>query len=283
MMKEMSIEEYKKVELGILRYFDSYCSRNKLRYLLAGGTLLGAIRHGGFIPWDDDIDIVMPRSDYMTFVRSFNKENNRYQVLSPFTIDGWYSTFAEIEDCKTVKIYENFDKRILSGVSIDVFPIDGAPENYLVRRIYWGIQNFLARIFILSQMRFSASKRYCLKCNAKKFLIKNKIRTAIKLILMPFAKCTIPLRLSVIVNKIGMIFDVDNCSYVGVSVFPLYGYKECMKSELLLQSIKWNFCNMQLNIPVGYEEYLKQHYGAYMQCPSDDQQVSHHHFKAFWK
>ena len=81
-MEIICLEELKKIELDILLYIDKVCSENDLRYMLCGGTLLGAVRHKGFIPWDDDIDIMMPRPDYNKFIEILNKSNGKYKILT---------------------------------------------------------------------------------------------------------------------------------------------------------------------------------------------------------
>ncbi|MDY6362361.1 MAG: LicD family protein, partial [Lachnospiraceae bacterium] len=91
-MKELDNETIKKLELNILKDVAGFCEKNGLRYYLCGGTLIGTIRHKGFIPWDDDIDIIMPRPDYMRFMKLYNQEKSFYRVHSLVTDPKWYST-----------------------------------------------------------------------------------------------------------------------------------------------------------------------------------------------
>ncbi|WP_298463816.1 LicD family protein [uncultured Mitsuokella sp.] len=108
-MKKIDNETLKVLELDILKDVADFCEENGLRYYLCGGTLLGCIRHHGFIPWDDDIDIIMPRPDYMKFIKLYNNKESVYRVNSLETDSSWYSAFAEVEDTRTLKIYTGFN------------------------------------------------------------------------------------------------------------------------------------------------------------------------------
>lgn len=128
-MKEMTLKEMQNFELDILKDFHEFCVSNNIRYSLDGGTLIGAIRHKGFIPWDDDIDVVLPRPDYEKLCSLYQSEKYR---LKCFQNDkNCYLGFARIYDFK----YTTFDTRYPwckdknVGLWIDIFPADGAPDN----------------------------------------------------------------------------------------------------------------------------------------------------------
>lgn len=131
MGKQISIQEIKQTELGILHYIDRVCQANGLRYVLAYGTLLGAVRHQGFIPWDDDIDIMMPREDYKRFLDITHKTtDSRYVTASMEHTKGYYYEFAKVYDNRT-RIEEKGVTAIDGmGVYVDIFPMDYRPKHY---------------------------------------------------------------------------------------------------------------------------------------------------------
>ena len=128
-MKRISFEEAKRVELDILLHVAKFCDEHGLRYFLAYGTLIGAVRHKGFIPWDDDIDIQMPREDYEKLLELYPKENTdeKYFLLAP-EMKGAHHPYAKIIDTRTVKKELGAKKNNPLGVDIDVFPLDGQPD-----------------------------------------------------------------------------------------------------------------------------------------------------------
>lgn len=281
-MRTVSEEEFKNIELDILKVVAEFCEKNGIRYYLCGGTLLGAIRHKGFIPWDDDIDIIMPRPDYVRFHELFNKENKRYQINSILNNPRWITTFAEVEDTRTVKEYTSFNADYIGGISIDVFPTDGSPNNKFIRRVYWEVMNFIERIAVLSHQKFCVSKHFSDQ-DVGYSKIKTVLRTSLKFLLIPLARLTLPFNLNLLVNIIGSSFDVDSSDYIGVVTFPHYGFKECVEGKPFLKLKKRIFENCMFNTPDGYEEYLSNLYGNYMKMPSEEKRVSHHNVKGFWK
>lgn len=239
-MREIQREELKKLEFDILKDVAEFCEKNQIRYYLCGGTLLGAIRHKGFIPWDDDIDIIMPRPDYIRFNNLYNKRDSNYKVHSLFTDKNWYSTFAEVEDTRTIKTYNGFNQLGTFGVNIDIFPIDGSPDEEMLRKIFWKINNVLARIATLSFQKFTVSKHFADQ-DVKHSVFKTALRTAVKFIAIPIARCFRPFNLNWIVTKRAMHYDVDGSEFIGVSTFPHYGYKECIKGKPFLNIQKRQF------------------------------------------
>ena len=127
-LKPMTLDEVKAVELEMLAEVDRFCRENDIRYSLAFGTLLGAIRHHGFIPWDDDIDIMLPRGDYERFLREYpRRSDRRYRIVSFRNKPNYWYGFAKIADPETL-LRENASDEP-TGVYIDIFPIDGMSAN----------------------------------------------------------------------------------------------------------------------------------------------------------
>ena len=143
-MKQINIEEIRKLQISILLYVHEFCKKNNIRYSLSGGTLLGAVRHKGYIPWDDDIDIMMPRPDYERFVNEFNENRKdvEYKVICSYNDSQFFQPFAKVVNTKTF-LKETYKRPVAQmGVYIDVFPIDGLPNDEQKREKYW---NFIAR------------------------------------------------------------------------------------------------------------------------------------------
>lgn len=131
-MKELSIREMQERQLAILDDISEFCQENHITYILIGGALLGAVREGKLIPWDDDIDLFMPRKDYRRFVSEF-KDSERLRLLDSSRVDEYYYPFAKVCD-RSTKMNENVDGLGMKpldclGVGIDVFPIDDYPDN----------------------------------------------------------------------------------------------------------------------------------------------------------
>ena len=129
-MKQISENEMKQLQIEMLQKIHDFCQTNNIDYFLAFGSLIGAVRHNGYIPWDDDIDIVMPRHDYEKFVKSFNGTYKDLECISPEIDWDYYAPYANVYDNRTLLIeeYINHGKNPI-GVKIDVFPLDGVPSD----------------------------------------------------------------------------------------------------------------------------------------------------------
>ena len=142
-MKEIFMDEIKKIELEILKDVAKFCDENAIDYYLAGGTLLGAIRHQGFIPWDDDIDVGMLRKDYDRLMEIFDKElGEHYELLTP-EIDSRYAcTVTHVQRKNTVFISEmTKDLKCNCRIFMDIFPFDNIPESVGFARVITGMSN----------------------------------------------------------------------------------------------------------------------------------------------
>lgn len=268
-MKEIGLDELKQLQLGILVKIDSFCNENGIKYFLDGGTLLGAVRHKGYIPWDDDIDIRMPREDYNKFLSIFNGKVENLVVDAPELNLAFYAPYANVYDTRTLLIEEYVSHRKENiGVKIDIFPMDNLPADDNLRECIYkqsircnnicGIKNQkLSNIHGVNKMKLIIKKIMWLLVDFEK-VQKNHIHI---------------LRKS---NELSNGLFADNV------VFPVYGPKT-IENRYVFPLTNIVFEEYQFKAPKDYDKYLKTLYGDYMQLPPVEKRVAHHHFIAYWK
>lgn len=261
-MKKILLSEQKVIMVNILDAVVSFCEKNNLRYFLAYGTTIGAVRHNGFIPWDDDIDICMPRPDYEYLLNNFDLCDSPFKTISLYNNQDFDVPFAKVHDTRTIIIEHKYHNSNY-GVYIDVFPIDGFKSEWQIQAC-WLLRKMLnCKKAALGQGRGT---------------IKDTAIRISKLILSPFSVRNIIL----LMNKIGIIKDYDQSKYVECF------YSTTTKKEKFLKSVFDNyklqyFEGKQYKIPADYDTYLRQQYGDYMKLPPIEKQVSHHDSEAWWK
>lgn len=273
MNNEITLKEMQQIELNLLLKFKKLCEENNLHYLLYGGTLLGAIRHKGFIPWDDDVDVIMPRNDYKKFIELFkNNQDPTINLLSAHNAPDYYLLFAKLVDTRTTVDYFGVRKINNLGVSMDIFPLDGMPEGEedsakllkwirLYKRIMWGA-------IITAERRIP--RKWYLK------LPKELINFCYRVI--GYKK---PMQM---VEQLVRRYNIENSKYVGSPVSS-WGNKRVgkIKKEKFFNHIPVEFCGHQFNAPAGYDEFLTLFYGDYMQLPPEEKRRTHHLFSVYWK
>ena len=151
-MKQITdIHELRSIQMGILDHVHEYCMEHGLRYFLSSGTLIGAVRHKGYIPWDDDIDIYMPRQDYEQFLHDFHDETGHFRLLAPPPVGGgrgeapYYYTFAKVVDTHT-RMVETETKGFEIGVYMDIFPVDYVTDDLKERQRVFSRKHLLYKI-----------------------------------------------------------------------------------------------------------------------------------------
>ncbi len=266
----LTSKECKEIQLKILEQVANICDENNLIYCICGGTLLGAVRHKGFIPWDDDIDICMPRKDYSQLI-SILKNQTQCDWLS--VIDGteqletkYYLPFAKAVNNKTIT--KQLGNNMEYGVFIDIFPLDKLPQQKIRRKLLM-YKFILLRAIILSMTTDFTTEKYSYKLYLKKLLnMFSKIvgkDNIYKYYKKEIKKCS----------------KINGSEYVG-NTFPRYGQKEILKEKLIFKTKKYTFENRKFYGPEDYDTYLSNFYGEYMKLPPEDKREDPHNIVA-WK
>ena len=267
--KYLSIEEKQRVSLDALVFLDDYCRKNGLRYYLAYGTLIGAVRHKGFIPWDDDIDVHIPRPDYEYILSNFNDPNGNFELYSCFSDKEYILPYAKIQNKNTARVIwgERLDHQ---GIGIDLFPLDGIPEDLEV------------------------AEREFLKQNKKWLKVTNRLER-----FRGIKPNTGMNYLKSILGKIAFSSGFLSRSIKELSISPFnIQYEEASKVATLvgLYSGKFrpfkkewfnpsqvDFSGYRFTAPSGYHEILSLLYGDYMHLPPEDERRSTHTDLFIWR
>lgn len=241
---------------------DAFCKKNGLNYSLAGGTLIGAIRHKGYIPWDDDIDIYMPRKDYDIFLKTFDGFNKRYKVYEWHEYPGMEVLFAKVGDTKT-KLSEQGNVREY-GVFVDVFPLDGVSDDVIKQR------RIFRKKLLLYVLAHGKSQQY--PADGK---ISHKLMWLVSR-LWPLSKRSTFERIENLIKKWPNALYVTNLASMGSNnpndAFPL---------ALFEPTIPADFEDRRYQVMKNYHEYLTKRFGDYMQLPPIEQRVQAHDLIAY--
>ena len=267
-----SDEEKKKwndILMGCLRKLMEICKEHNLTYFCLGGTVIGAVRHGGMIPWDDDIDIAMPRPDYDRFLQLCKSiDLGHYELATP-EMKGYPFFFSKFCD-KNTSLIELENVPCLYGIYIDIFPIDGTASDRteatrLMRKFKRCSNKIDATIAHLSL------REYLSLALQPKHWGRMAFQTAAFL----FGRETIRKRL---INKLNAIASAhDFSTAVNIANYGgAWAEKEIHPKEWILPLTQKSFEGIDVNIPGNYHDYLTQMYGDYMQLPPIEKRISHH-------
>lgn len=255
-----SLKEIQKIQVDTLRYIHKICEENNLSYFLCGGSLIGAIREHGFIPWDDDMDILMSRADYERLAKTINADKSSpYKMLTCTNSIYYYYAFGKVTDTRTIWKRKGYRKTKGLGVHVDVFPYDGLPEG---RK---NIEKYLKRIktyrAVIDAMETESSK----KIPGYNFFTGLAAKSA-----------------AIYINFLARQYKVENSKLVACSVAG-FGKKEIIRREAYADRILWDFDKEKFYVPIGYHEYLTNMFRDYMTPPSVTQRKSPHGVQAWWK
>lgn len=259
--REISLREAQIKQVSILKWFHEFCVDHELRYYIDYGTLIGAVRHKGFIPWDDDIDVTMPAPDYIKLGELLSSDmdflwnstfNDKLENL-PF------STLSKLESKEIFTECRFFPVRAWSGMGIDIFPICGYPKD------------------VEEQIKFRNEFMYWENVWSEKVVIPYGTEQ--------YSKST-QKRLFNKMNELLMRYDYDTATTIGVGYFgrftprPVDGTMT-MPSEWYKQYVMMEFEGEKYRCPVGYDQSLRKWYGDYMQLPPIEKQIPHGSYKIY--
>ena len=252
--KKLSNEQAKKICLDMLVEFDRVCNENNLRYILDYGTLLGCIRHKGFIPWDDDIDVTMPRNDYERLLQLAANDDTLFGEYQLATINNKHNIFkpyANIINKHTISISAERKEAFFYPLWIDIFPMDVFNEKNSLG-YYKKISKLVdkSRRFVMKYNSFSKQLFVRFFCNAKKSIKLMKKADAIA------KKNT---------HSSGLL----------TNYYSSYWHKDVSDISYYDNYIKGLFEGHSFRIPKDYAARLSKYYGDYMTLPPEDKRISH--------
>lgn len=268
-MKEMTLRDIQLFSLDILKDVHEFCIANGIRYSLAYGTLLGAIRHKGFIPWDDDIDIIMPRPDYERFCKTYNSKKGLF-IFSPLKRN-CYLNYARVCDLGQTYVHSTpWCKQSPTGLWIDIFPIDAVNQNEEREKEL----EFLTQ---LNKKRLVA--RFPMDNLKRDMPFKRRIATVVKKMLFFWTDVD---KIVEEYERYISRFDFQSSKWCGMRSITTYYMRDNYPTSFFDMYVDVDFEGNKFKAIAQYDEYLRIIYGDYMQLPPEEKRIRHPQ-EMYWK
>ena len=261
----MTLDEVKTVELQMLREIDAFCRKHDIRYSLAYGTLLGAIRHHGFIPWDDDIDIMLPRDDYERFLREYPRSpGHRYRIDCAYYTSRSTRCFAKVTDPRTL-LHEKSGNPP-TGIFMDVFPIDGMVGSDRWQDLCYRLAHFFGTMLGYKYSWHKVSRRF--------LLLKYPLRLLAWILPGRFFHWA--------ATGIPRGWFAFRCSKFAGCWWVRYGWRrERLPRKIFEEFTDLDFEGLTVRGISAWHDYLANLYGDYMKLPPESERVGDHLVEAF--
>ena len=274
-MQEITeIAELKEIQLGILRKVDELCKAHHLKYFMSDGTLLGAVRHKGYIPWDDDVDIMMPRPDYdklLAYLKNHIQEYPHLEVFNREECKNYPYMITRISDNRYEIDMAN-EKPYGMGVFIDIYPYDGLGKTK-DEAVKYGLKGDR-----LSSLCYQATREhFAIETTTSLF------RKIAKLPVYLYAKLRGKDCFQDKLEKLARVKDYDSSEYIGCVIWLSWGEKDIFPRKWFDETIMMPFGKYEFRVPKEYDKVLRHEYGDYMQLPPEKDRVGHHFFKVYKK
>lgn len=273
-MREINRNEAQQATLELMQKLHLICESNNFKYVLAYGTLIGAIRHKGFIPWDDDLDIMMPRKDYDALIDYFMQHEKEVYPLKLFSFetnkDYPYMIIRISDDRYEINTDNETDCGM--GVFIDIYPLDGLGNDYKQIKKDMKVTNWLSSLYFRST-RLSPIKR-------EDFSF---IRRVLEVILHYYSKFKTKKhfynKLSIYSKK----YTYEDSNFIGCTIWHSGVEKDIYQKAWFEKVEKCQFGKYEFYIPSEYDRILTMIYGDYMQLPPEKDRIAHHFYKTYLK
>lgn len=265
--ERINLLELKEIQIKILLNFLSFCDAYNLKYFVCYGTLLGAVRHGGYIPWDDDIDVMMPAKDYDFLIQNYNRFSDYYEIIDAGKFFNFYLPFAKLSQKNTILIEDvssNFDRL---GVNIDIFPLDTLPKSNVMSHITVFYFSLLKKMLTVKMVPLRKSRS-----NAKN--IQLLILKALLIFINYKYLVLIITKSRDVLSRFGN--GTKFACYVGI-----YNDRDIYEPDVFDRQVNLNFEGLRVNAPESYSKVLTKIYGDYMKLPPLEKRITHHHFEAY--
>lgn len=242
-----------KVEIDLLQVFAELCEKHHLRYWVAYGTLLGAVRHQGFIPWDNDVDVWMPREDYEKLLQIEQAEiPEPYFLQTTLNDNDYYCPYARLRNSNTTEIGVTRNNRCNNGIYLDVFPLDGFPCEKLTQKFRWHLIH-LINIYTHAYIYNHNPSRLTRFLNTLTHLPGFRPNLARNF-----------RRINALARKVPFsAADWVSCVVFPASPYPISNYRRADFDDTVMLPFEY----IQVAAPAGYDGFLKTRYGNYMQFP----------------
>lgn len=270
MKTELLLKEIQEGELQVVSVIDEICNKLNLCYFINYGTLLGAIRHHGFIPWDDDIDVVMPRDDYEVFIKYCREKAQSlkpYEIIHYTTEPNYVYPIARLSDSR-YQLQFNNAKPYRIGLFVDIYPLDGCGDT-----VEEAIRLRKKNKFIKTLVYAGSLKNYT---KSKK----GGIYTFFKYTLMFIARSIGEIRMIRYLDNSAKKLKYDDCKYVGITSWEVSG-DGYFDKKIYSENELCDFDGFELRIPKEYDKLLTDIYGDYMKLPPKNERIAHHYYRAY--
>ena len=269
-MKQIGVNEIHNILYDALCYLDDFCSTNKIQYFLSNGTLLGAAKYGDFIPWDDDVDILMPRKDYDKLMRLTDINNKKYKLLCVEQVPEWRMPYAKLS-CEDTLVKEGeYDFGLSFGISIDIFPIDNWSSCSLIAK-WQSLESELLKRFLVCSIGGDFATK---KTGIKRFILKT---------IWKIGKQTGHEKLRYTLLHKARKMNSKQSKYVGCRVWTSHLTGEVFPSNYFEHTVYLPFRTQKFPVCENYENYLTSLYGNWRAELPLDKQHSNHEIMVWYK